>query len=722
MIDDDESQDEEAITRRSVIKRAALGAAAFGAARTVQDRDVPNWKPNLPRIGDIELRNLKAPSNLADRLSGPGVRDVRYRPWFSLDKFVKGVLQGTEQNNDFQGHNPTEAFLGTPEGRITATITEKGRMNHIFHDDNNFTPYYTNDDEGQLMGSVPEEGSHLELEVNGNTVQPWNAGEAEISAKNNSGIFETEYQAEGVSVEEETYMLPGEGEIRRDYSIKNNSVDEEVQVEAIYSSRLSVNPNEQNFIIPDSNENKAFKSGNGVLVEDTQSGNQLSVSMEGADGVKVDSLFDEGVIEATVDTLQQALYQNILKDSDAEEEDETGNFLDTEIKKEFSLGPREEEEVSISINTDGDHEFAEDAQQQAEEYWQDFFSELDTPSGMSDTEESTYRDCARILAGLHNPEKDFSPAAPSVQPLYHPMWIRDGAFHAVARAKSGQYDLAKRELAGFMADVQSEDGGFQQCFNPEGEQAGVWERQNDQPSLFTWAVSEVYDETQDEEFLDDVWEKVKKSQEYLMDAENRASNGLLKAAPDYSEDAWDFTRQSLWTQMLAYESLSRTAELADQLGEPSKIYKKEAKKIGENTYQTFFEDPEEAFTEIRGLYPREKRRNFGALESFMAWPGTFAEDYGIEDDLIDILDDEVTFPPGFVPGQMNYAGMMYNQGMDEEADELVGEVLGERYPAGGLPEQIQEDGEDNMAYPLAWSQAAYIMAMEEKHGQHGQEG
>jgi Glucoamylase and related glycosyl hydrolases len=333
---------------------------------------------------------------------------------------------------------------------------------------------------------------------------------------------------------------------------------------------------------------------------------------------------------------------------------------------------------------------------------------------MEQEEEDMYRDSARILAGLHDPQTSSSPGAPNLQPLYYPTWIRDGAIQAVARAQSGQHEDAKNELSDFMAEVQSENGGFKQCFNSEGGLTGIWDAQNDQPSIFTWAVSEIYEETEDEEFLEEIWDSVRDAQEYLID--NRAGNGLLKSAPDYSEDPQDFSRQSLWTNSFAYESLMSAAELAEELGKDgSGRYRAEAENIGQSTIEQFFPEDGEPISEYR-LFDGASS-NFGGLESFMVWPLRFAEDYNVKDDITSILDDNMEFPPGFIPGQLNYAGMLYSEGRYQEADDLVNDVLDHRSEAGGLYERVKEDGERIMAYPLGWSQAAFIMAMDEKYSQ-----
>jgi GH15 family glucan-1,4-alpha-glucosidase len=712
----------EDLSRRDLLRRGVTGAAAIAGSEILRDKDLPQPTPDIiRRLRYIEWENVvNAPSNMLDRVSGSSVTDLRYRPRFTAEKLQKMAIQGPENNNGFQSNNATVGSVATPEDGFRATLTEGGRLNNLFQRDgaSSWIPYFT-DGEGDLKGSIEEEGSYAEFEVDGSLKQPWDMNTTGYSTKGkgngNTGIFEATYWDDEIEIIENTYIVPGKETLQRDYSVENTS-DETLSITFNYHSRVNVNDNPQNFIFYDSSENKAFSREDGVLISDQESDEELSIALEGADSVKVDSLFEEGPIDAAKNTLKQTISQYLVQDTDSEDKSvDTGRYMDVDIEKELSLDPGESEDISVSISPNSETDSMGDAGEEAEDFWDDFLSELDIPSGMTEEEEDAYKDCARILAGLHNPEESSSPAAPSVEPLYHPAWIRDGAFQSVARAKSGLYDQAKSELANFMSEVQSEDGGFKQCFNPEGGMNGVWEVQNDQPSLFTWAVSEVYEETGDDDFLEDVWENVEQSQEYLMDDENRAGNGLMKAAPDYSEDLTDFTRQSLWTQMLAYESLTRAADLADELGKDSEKYRNEAENIGEEAYKTFFDEPDDPFSEIRAFIG--ENRNFGALESFMVWPGSFAQDYGIEDDVIQILDEEVTFPPGFIPGQMNYAGMLYNQGMEEQGDEKAGYALDKRYDAGGLPEQLQEDGEDTMAYPLGWSQAGFITAMEEKYSQ-----
>ncbi|NMI76868.1 hypothetical protein GLT92_00435 [Nanohaloarchaea archaeon] len=711
MSQEDESEDQ-SLGRRDILKLGAAGAATLAGSKLApKNIDLSGLKPDiLKRLRHIEKDNISMPRNFLEIATGGDLKDLRYRPRHTARKVASLASSGLENSNGFQSYNPSEAFLSTRDDGTGATVTEDGRLDSFFHPYTGYStwlPYFTHGDD-ELMGSVPREGSYPELEVEGELKQTCNDLETtEFGMRHNKGILDAEYSGKDIVLEESSFVVPKEETLRRDYTIKNVS-DEELEIVFRYHTRANVNNNEQNFGFWHSNSNE-LKADEELTWSDNESGQELRIGLEDEpDSTEAESYFEGSLVDLNLDDIRDILH---LEDTDSSDSVE-GRFLDGDLEKELSVKPGESVEVSVMLEGNESSKLEGGSQESAEDHWQGFFSDLEMPDEMDEREEDMYRDSARILAGLHDPEKSSSAAAPNIQPLYYPTWIRDGAIQTVAKAQSGQYQTAKEELKDFMAEVQSEDGSFQQCFNPEGGLTGVWEVQNDQPSLFTWAVSEVYHETGDKDFVEEIWENVQNAQEYLIG--NRAGNGLMKSAPDYSENLEDFSRQSLWTNSLAYESLKTAAELAEELNEDgAEQYRAAADEIGESTVKNFFPESEEPVSEYR-LFDGAIN-NFGGLDSFAVWPLSFAEDYDLEDEITSILDRETDFPPGFVPGQLNYAGMLYNQDRHEEADELVDQVLDHRSKAGGLYEQIQEDGEETMAYPLGWSQAAFIMAMEKKY-------
>jgi|GEM_PF-4311277 hypothetical protein len=349
------------------------------------------------------------------------------------------------------------------------------------------------------MGSVPKEGSYPELEVDGDLKQTWNDLETtKFSMRDNIGILDAEYSGTDIVLEESSFIVPEEDTLGRDYTIQNVS-DEELEIVFRYHTRANVNNNEQNFGFWHSNGNE-LKADEELTWIDKESGQKLMIGFEDEpDSAEAEPYFEDDIINLNLENIREVLHikgENTENSSSVE-----GRFLDGDLEKEVSLEPEDSAEVSVIMGGNGISKPGEGSQKSAEDYWQEFFSSLEIPDRMDEKEEEMYRDSARILAGLHDPKKSSSAAAPNIQPLYYPTWIRDGAIQAVAKAQSGQYQTAKEELRDFMAEVQSDDGGFKQCFNPEGSLTGVWEVQNDQPSLFTWAVSEVYKETGDKDFL-----------------------------------------------------------------------------------------------------------------------------------------------------------------------------------------------------------------------------
>lgn len=289
--------------------------------------------------------------------------------------------------------------------------------------------------------------------------------------------------------------------------------------------------------------------------------------------------------------------------------------------------------------------------------------------------------------------------------MYYPSWIRDNAFGAVALARMGKPEPAKELLASFCAAVQEADESFKQCYNSRGGFAGVISVENDQQPLFAWAVTEVYRETGDEQFLHRAWPAVKQALDYTIDVIDE--NGLLEATPDIAEYPSDI-HQSLWTNAFAYRGLLDGAMLAEQRGVAGEPYRRAARTIGDAIASELFD---QGSSDQSRLTINEG--DVVLCDACAVYPTEWASECDKEDQLVAELSWRLESEwCDWVPACLMTAAMFYSRGEHEQGDELVNEMSSDTTEAGYLVETRNQNGAHYFALPLAWSHAAFIYALD----------
>lgn len=727
-------------------------------------------------LSRIDWRNAKNGRNAFE--VGLGLRGTRLRdiPGEVLDRawmtdfgynreYMTGPLRTLVRNafreeemNAFQKEGKEGGYVSTPLDSAGAGITTEGRMSSFTHPAeaaNHQLPYYPGGNEPTPDGSKPGEGGFGGIITDGDVTWLWeDAYQHRIGYRDRSGILDLSYTpntplphavAEGVdadlpdrylqdlpAVEEATYTVPGEETIVRDYTIRNDS--EQVQDgRFVYYTRANVTDELQNPIVWRSHRNRLV-AGDALHWEGLQSGERLRVEADrDPDG--------SGAVEDGFEDVLD-MGQTVVE----------GRYLDGMLGFDYTLEPGEETTVSIAVHGDdtpapvlgSGHEKRQDA---VERWWTDWLADVDT-TGMDPVDNAQYTRATATLGMISDPESGALPAAPNLKPMYYPSWIRDGAFSAVALARAGKPEPAKRYLAEFCPGVQEgprrvpllenlpgikrKDGSFRMCYGADGGFAGYIENENDQQSIYVWAVDQVYRETGDEDFLKAAWPTVKRALDYTMDVVQ--DNDLLAASPDYAEMPLD-VRQGLWTNTFAYRALLDGADLAEEMGEAGGPYREAADRIGAAVRETFFPGDGTDYSTLVSF--RGHERDLNSPEAAAVWPTRWdgsdhattpiasghshAEGYGGMDrgvatvTLLDDLYRQGVESDGFwAPGAGILTGALYHAGQGEAGDRMKEKLLSEQTPAGNLPEHI-EDGDHAYASPLGWAQASYILAADEKY-------
>lgn len=731
--------DDESLSRRDMLKGLGSVAAASmlgGSVGTHMPEDqsfsLDRYIYPLKFLQRTDWRNFSMIDNAIGHLDGANWDDYQYNKehfWTKVGTFTSGILSG-DNMNQFQKYSAAEGFVSTPDDGIGASVTEHGRISSLFFPHTAFTthiPYFTHED-GYLDGAKPREGSFAGVTIDDETEWLWeetfDRPDGAYGYHDDAGMLDIGYEHDMLSIDETTYVLPDEMTVVRDYEITNTG-SEPIDGSFLYYTQANVNDNQQNFILWSSDENRLTadetltwtnQDGGYELTVglDTEAETTITASFDTMLASMIDLPFGETIIEQLFDVGTDAygLGDEIIAIDDDELE---GTYLGGTLETDLDLKPGETESISVFLAGDDDPSIPEEIddtvrQQDVEQYWEQWNETIETPEGMTEREQNRFEQAVRTLGMMHDPETGAVPAAPNLQPMYYPSWIRDASIVSVALAQAGKEDLATAYLGSFLPSVQEADGSFKQCYDATGGQSGIFEVENDQQPIFAWAVREVYDETEDDMFLESVWPALEAALDYTVDS--IVDNGLLAATPDYAEMPVDI-RQSLFTNAFAYRGLKDGAMLAEEHGKDGEKYRQAAAEIGDAAYREFIEKPDDVYTELTitgGQY------SLTSIDSPAIWPTGWAEEYDAVGDLIDHFHQvEEDYKPGWIPGHLTKAAMLYHEDRHEEADEMVGNVFEHQNKAGDFVETIDDTDEHYFASPLGWSQASYLLAMQEKY-------
>lgn len=635
--------------------------------------------------------------NSTRKLSRPSLADWAYNRGH-VTTLLRTLAGGDLEA--IQRPNPAEGFVSTPVDGIGAAFTATGRLCSLLFPHTAFThqiPYYVAEANGRPNGRL--EGSFGGIVERGGHAEPtwlWtDAFDHTIAYESGSGLLSLSYVGEGLRVDEAAYVYPGSNVLVRDFAVENVG-DASFDGAFVYHTRANVTDEDQTFAVWNSHRNRLTSDG-GLRWTDCEGPYALGVWGERADDGSTTPRIGENGTPAS----------------------RNGRYLDGRLRFPCSLNPGESTTISVFIG-DGREAVprdppgpvtATDRRAEVREWWREWLADVDT-DGVAGFEDMYVRSVI-LLASLFDPETGSVAAAPNLQPTYYPSWIRDDAFVAVALARAGKEGLAKAILADFCVSVQEADGSFRQCYNSRGEFAGIVGVENDQQPLYVWAVSEVYDVTGDQTFLERTWPTVRAALEYTIEA--IGPDGLLAPSLDIAEYP-DHVRQSLWTNTFAYRGLLDGAKLAHAVGADAHRYREAAKRIGDAVERHFFERVDDGRE-----YLVVQDANGGVEEVFLydaaaIYPTEWAVDYGkvgrLQTDLLDLVTDEWN---AWIPGSLMAATMFAEVGPAKEAKNFLEAVVADTTAAGHLKEVPSEDGGHYFASPLAWSHAAFVLAVTSAH-------
>jgi oligosaccharide amylase len=156
---------------------------------------------------------------------------------------------------------------------------------------------------------------------------------------------------------------------------------------------------------------------------------------------------------------------------------------------------------------------------------------------------------------------------------YTYVWPRDGAFVSLALDQAGYSEVARRFFE-FCTRVQQPDGYLLHKYNPDGSVGSSWHPwfrdgepqlpiQEDETALVLYALAKHFEQTQDFEFLQEMYEKfIKKAAQFLCDFREEETGLPL---PSY--DLWEEHRGIFsYTVATVIAGLQAAAHMAQMLG------------------------------------------------------------------------------------------------------------------------------------------------------------
>jgi GH15 family glucan-1,4-alpha-glucosidase len=326
-------------------------------------------------------------------------------------------------------------------------------------------------------------------------------------------------------------------------------------------------------------------------------------------------------------------------------------------------------------------------------------------------------------------------AAPTLtSPAYRYVWPRDGSKSAVDLLEAG-YAAEAKQFFEFLEQQLLGDGSFAVNYFPDGS-GPMWNfgregNENDQPGMLPWGVSKVYEVTNDQTWLRARYAGVRKAADFLVTV---SPSGFVGP----SRDLWELETGASWTYangsaIAGLEAAARIAQALGEAGDATRYAGRAAQMRA--TLQSKFVTPEGYFA--RGLKKNGKldaRLEIGNLALGAGGFGILQDTTPALAGVGDLVASRLLTPGGAVRRYDNdryYGGQpwpvasnwlsvhKFARGDKDGARALFSIITEQAYSTDSLMlgEQFDE-GEKKWlsAFPLAWSEAAYVVTARAIYG------
>lgn len=390
-----------------------------------------------------------------------------------------------------------------------------------------------------------------------------------------------------------------------------------------------------------------------------------------------------------------------------------------------------------------------------ENYWLDYVKNAKSVNTGRDEIDNLYKRSLLVFK-LMADEKGGLLAAPEVDEdftrcgRYAYCWGRDAAFITGALDKCGLTDVVDKFYK-WAADIQDDDGSWQQRYHMDGNIAPSWGLQIDETGTLIWGILEHYKVTGDMSFLKEMWETVRKGVNFMLNFTD-PETGLPK--PSY--DLWEervgehtYSSASVWGGIKAGAEVARILGIQEQ----TELWELAAGQMKDAIIKHLWKDENKCF--LRSV--RTKLNPWGGEHSqntvvIKANPKGYYRDVTLEDPMVDVsllgiavpfgvLDVEnyrvvdsvekiervLSSPVGGIRRYENdgyiggnpwilttlWVALYYLQKKDfDKARHYFEWSLKGRTQLDLLPEQVnRENGRPEWIIPLTWSHAMFVLVL-----------
>ena len=213
----------------------------------------------------------------------------------------------------------------------------------------------------------------------------------------------------------------------------------------------------------------------------------------------------------------------------------------------------------------------QESYEKTRKYWLDFLkSAKQLKSGREDID-GLYRRSLLVFKLMSDEETGGLLAAPEIDEnftrcgRYAYCWGRDAAFITSALDKCGLIDAVDKFFK-WAANVQEEDGSWQQRYHMDGNLAPSWGMQIDEVGTIVWGMHKHYEVTGNIEFLENIWESVRKAVNFMVsyiDPETQL--------PGLSYDLWEERLgEHTYSSAAVYSGIMAGVKIAETLSRPER--------------------------------------------------------------------------------------------------------------------------------------------------------
>ena len=331
---------------------------------------------------------------------------------------------------------------------------------------------------------------------------------------------------------------------------------------------------------------------------------------------------------------------------------------------------------------------------------------------------------------------------------YSYMWPRDGAITALALARSGSFNTARR-FFNFCNDIVAEEGYFMHKYLPDGSLGSSWHPwirdgntelpiQGNETALVLYALWEYYKLSKDLEFVENIYNSlIRRSGEFLMNYTYKDTD-----LPYPSYDIWEEKYGiASYTCTTTYGALIAASEFANLLGkeDSAKKFKDAAEKLKIATLKYLYCDDIKMFCKLVNIH--DGKIHYDKTIDMSSFYGAFkfgmlpVSDKRVEDSLKTIesslslqqgilgvpryVNDNYYRTGPFAPSNPWFITTLWRaqyyiaKAENEEDMKIVKDcfewVTKYALPSGVLSEQLNPfTGDQLSAAPLTWSHAEFV--------------